>query len=682
MKVKFAAAMLALCIALVPAMPVRAKSTSAESEGLLPESVEVTQAAVDEGTVDEGEVPVDLYSQRMLWGTWVLEDEEESFSKYIDVKIDGTDYQLEAFPSEFLLGTDTVKQALYAGRLHEIFDEGTYANVGYDFGPDCKVNKPFSISTEGSIHDGDLKLRTVFAVKDRTLAIGLGNLPEKPKKGTKIDITEIDYEMEWKGPRLVLSYGGASAAYVPYYYKEDDDGKVFVSHSEQLASSIKDGFVHISVGQEDPDYIETKYDPRIQADFDFKDDGTYSIKDFIGNEYTGSYYYSGDVITLVEEKGVTVLDIANSTFHSEWTDTPSLSFIVGRDKAPACLGNKVETFLDHGYGTGEKITQNVDSRCIYGFKATFGKASFDVKAINPYEKAIPLGECFVCCISGDKESGDFTVDVSSGKDYKIVAGETTYMQVKDAYSDLQSASPRRLTYAGAKEGFIIDPINLNLDTGEELIPYDSEKRVSFIFKDDILEEIRMFAPSYLYAGMQDNASEDDLEDADEDKIAAASNKRNEVLAKLKKAYTDAGIDAEIDPATGVITMGNDILFEVDKYDMKPDSVKYVNDVLTVLANVMLDADVLDSIKAVEIGGHTDTNGTYEDNYILSTKRAQAVYDAFVEGDNELTGAQMKDMKELLVTKGYSYTSPVYDGDGKEDQEKSRRVEIRYFIKID
>ena len=329
MKTKIAAAMIALCVALVPAMPAWAKNSGEKTKGLLPESVEVTQAAVDEGTVDEGEVPVDLYSQRMLWGTWVLEDEEASFSKYVDVKIDGTDYQLEAFPSEFLLGTDTVKQALYAGRLHEIFDEGTYANVGYDFGPDCKVNKPFSISTDGSIHDGDLKLRTVFAVKNRTLAIGLGNLPEKPKKGTKIDITEIDYEMEWKGPRLVLSYGGTSAAYVPYCYKEDDDGKVFVGHSEQLVSSMKDGFVHISVGQEDPDYIETKYDPRVRADFEFKDDGTYSIKDYIGNEYTGSYYYSGDVITLAEEKGVTVIDIVSSPFRFEWTNTPSLSFIVG-----------------------------------------------------------------------------------------------------------------------------------------------------------------------------------------------------------------------------------------------------------------------------------------------------------------------------------------------------------------
>ena len=64
------------------------------------------------------------------------------------------------------------------------------------------------------------------------------------------------------------------------------------------------------------------------------------------------------------------------------------------------------------------------------------------------------------------------------------------------------------------------------------------------------------------------------------------------------------------------------------------------------------------------------------------RRAQAVYDAFVEGDNDLTEAQMKEMEELLVTKGYSYTSPVYDEEGKEDQEKSRRVEIRYFIKID
>ena len=680
MRTKITAAMIALCIALVPAMPAWAKS-SAKTKGLLPESVEVTQAAVDDGTVPEEEVPTDLFSQRMLWGTWVLKDEKETFSKYVDAKIDGTDYQLQAFPAEFLLGTDTVKLKMYYGRLHEIFDEGTYANVGYNYGPDCKADKKHSINTDGSIDNGDLRIRTVFAVKDRTLAIGLGTLPEKTKKGTKIDITEIDYEMDWKGAELTLSYDGASATYVPYVYKENE-GKVVIDYTKQLASGIKDGFVHLGTGKDDPDYIETKYTPRVQADFDFKDDGTYTIKDYVGNEYTGNYYYTGDVITFAGEKGVTVIDTADSRFNFEWTKTPALSFIVGKEKAPACLGNKVSTLLEQGYKTSAKGTQAVASRGIYDFEVTFGKVSFDAKAINPYEKEIPLEECFVCCVSGDKDSGDFTVDISSNKGYKITVGETTYMQVKDAYSDLQSASPRRLTYAGETGGFFIDSITLGLDTGAQLIMNDHEKRVSFIFEDDVLEEIRMFAPSYLYAGMQDNASEDELQDADEDKIAAASNKRNEVLGKLTKAYADAGIDVEIDPATGMITMANDILFDVDKYDLKPDSVKYVNDVLTVLANVMLDPDVHDSIDSVEIGGHTDTNGTYEDNYILSTRRAQSVYDAFVDGENDLSEAQRKDMKELLVTKGYSYTSPVYDEDGKEDQEKSRRVEIRFFIKID
>ena len=656
MKKKILTALAALSLALCPAMPALAKSSDVKTEGLLPDSVRVIQAAVEEGTVDEGEVPTELFSQRMLWGTWVLKDEEETVSKCVDVKIDGTDYELRAFPSAFLLGTDTVMLDFYSGGLHETFDKGTYANVGYDFGPNCKVKKQVTISTDGSINKGDIRLRTVFDVKDRTLAIGLGNLPEKPKKGTKIGIKEIDYEMDWKGAELTLTYDGESVTYVPYDYKENE-GKVAVDYSKQLASGIEDGFVHMSVGQDDPDYIETKYAPRVQADFEFKDDGTYSIKDYIGNEYTGSYYYSGDVVTFADGNSTTVMDLTESGFHLDLTNAPVLSFLVGKKVAPACLGNKVATLLDQGYKTSEKGTQSVASRQIYAFKASFGKVSFDVKAINPYEKPIPLEECFVCCISGNKASGDFTVYVSSTKDYKIQVGKTTYMQVKDGYSELQSASRKRLTYAGMYNGVLIDPITLNLDTGEELISYDHEKRVSFIFRDDVLEEIRMFAPSYLYAGMQDNASEDELEDADEDKIAAASNKRNEVLAKLKKAYTDAGIDAEVDPVSGVITMGNDILFDVDKYDLKTDSVKYVNDVLTVLANVMLDADIRDSIEAVEIGGHTDTNGTYEANYILSTRRAQAVYDAFAEGDNDLTGAQMKDMKELLVTKGVTLTRP-------------------------
>ena len=57
MKMKFAAAMIALCIALVPAVPAWAKNSGEKTKGLLPKSVEVTQAAADEGTVDEGEVP-------------------------------------------------------------------------------------------------------------------------------------------------------------------------------------------------------------------------------------------------------------------------------------------------------------------------------------------------------------------------------------------------------------------------------------------------------------------------------------------------------------------------------------------------------------------------------------------------------------------------------------------------
>ncbi len=70
---------------------------------------------------------------------------------------------------------------------------------------------------------------------------------------------------------------------------------------------------------------------------------------------------------------------------------------------------------------------------------------------------------------------------------------------------------------------------------------------------------------------------------------------------------------------------------------------------------------------VEISGHTDNIGTYEQNMTLSKQRADAVANYLI---NHGISA------DRLVTKGYGYTKPIVPNDTPEHRQKNRRVEFK------
>ena len=66
----------------------------------------------------------------------------------------------------------------------------------------------------------------------------------------------------------------------------------------------------------------------------------------------------------------------------------------------------------------------------------------------------------------------------------------------------------------------------------------------------------------------------------------------------------------------LITLDSGVLFDVDKYDVRPEA----EEVLKNLAIVLKEMDV----KNFEIDGHTDSDGSDEYNQVLSEKRANSV----------------------------------------------------------
>jgi len=136
-------------------------------------------------------------------------------------------------------------------------------------------------------------------------------------------------------------------------------------------------------------------------------------------------------------------------------------------------------------------------------------------------------------------------------------------------------------------------------------------------------------------------------------VEAKPLEKPEKFPKLKMVPPVPSIEAN----SLLITLDSGILFDVDKYDVRPEA----EEVLKNLAIVLKEAD----IKAFEIDGHTDSDAGDKHNQILSENRANAV-------KNFLTS---QGITAEITIKGYGESRPIASNDTAEGKQKNRRVEI-------
>lgn len=116
-------------------------------------------------------------------------------------------------------------------------------------------------------------------------------------------------------------------------------------------------------------------------------------------------------------------------------------------------------------------------------------------------------------------------------------------------------------------------------------------------------------------------------------------------------------------SVGATVVLNDIYFQFDRSTILQQSYKE----LTNLVNLMQDNPKM----RIEIGGHTDDQGSASYNLRLSESRAKAVADYLI--------AKGIDPKRLQY-RGYGKTRPIADNKTEEGQAKNRRVEIKILSK--
>jgi len=106
-----------------------------------------------------------------------------------------------------------------------------------------------------------------------------------------------------------------------------------------------------------------------------------------------------------------------------------------------------------------------------------------------------------------------------------------------------------------------------------------------------------------------------------------------------------------------------ILFDFDKWDIKPESYAIIDEIV----DQMMSRPKL----RLEIQGHTDNIGTVEYNQTLSERRAKAVYDALVQ-----RGVDPK----RLRWRGFGMSQPVAPNDTEEGRAQNRRTQFVILAK--
>ena len=139
--------------------------------------------------------------------------------------------------------------------------------------------------------------------------------------------------------------------------------------------------------------------------------------------------------------------------------------------------------------------------------------------------------------------------------------------------------------------------------------------------------------------------------------------------------------------TGDIKISDLELFELGSYNLSPKGKVYLDKLIPIYINTIFSKkELIDEVDNIIVQGHTDSqtysgikdpNLGYMKNMELSLQRANAVADYMFR-----TGYDKKyseKLREILTVEGKSYSEPILVN-GKEDYNKSRRVELRLKVK--
>lgn len=122
-----------------------------------------------------------------------------------------------------------------------------------------------------------------------------------------------------------------------------------------------------------------------------------------------------------------------------------------------------------------------------------------------------------------------------------------------------------------------------------------------------------------------------------------------------------------------------MLFDNESAVLKPEFKEILNSFFPRYLALITEKQYVDNIEEIRIEGHTNSVGDYEYNMELSQKRTLAVLNHClgIIPDSSVQGASLEDWtKSRIMANGLSSSHLIFNADGSENLELSRRVEFR------
>ena len=189
---------------------------------------------------------------------------------------------------------------------------------------------------------------------------------------------------------------------------------------------------------------------------------------------------------------------------------------------------------------------------------------------------------------------------------------------------------------------------------------------------DLDDEMKVMAIKLQNSQKEHSLLSNELEST-KTKIKNLTGMKIKVITLLKE---NLGKNINIDK-NGNLRLSSNILSDQGKSELKPSSKAILkNAVYDYFQTILNNKEINRYIDTIVIEGHTNSVGGFLYNLDLSQKRAYSVMDFLLS----LNFKNKEKLRKLVVSSGRSYLDPIYDKNGKEDQEASRRIEIKLNIK--
>ena len=154
--------------------------------------------------------------------------------------------------------------------------------------------------------------------------------------------------------------------------------------------------------------------------------------------------------------------------------------------------------------------------------------------------------------------------------------------------------------------------------------------------------------------------------------------RSTMIQDLSNSLSAANLKAAVDPNTGDIMLDSAVFFETGSSEIRQEGKDLLDRFIPVYLDVLLRDQYSDYLGEIIIEGHTDSDGTYTSNLKLSQERALSVAQYCLEMDG-LSGSMKNKLQDILTATGRSESDLIYNADGSENKEASRRVEFKFRL---